>query len=59
MAYPTLIEGAVHHLDLIADLAGGHCTLIFARSWKPECAEYKGDTDVIALWISPTAPTAL
>ncbi|MCP3371825.1 Gfo/Idh/MocA family protein [Bradyrhizobium cajani] len=49
MAYPTLIEGAVHHLDIMADLAGAPCTSIFARSWKPEWAEYKGDTDVIAL----------
>lgn len=49
MAYPTLIEGAVHHLDIIADLAGAPCTSIFARSWKPEWAEYKGDTDVIAV----------
>ncbi|WP_439366080.1 Gfo/Idh/MocA family protein [Bradyrhizobium sp. DASA03005] len=49
MAYPTLIEGAVHHLDILADLAGAPCTSIFARSWKPEWAEYKGDTDVIAL----------
>lgn len=49
MAYPTLIEGAVHHLDIMADLAGARCTSIFARSWKPEWAEYKGDTDVMAV----------
>ncbi|MDE5458792.1 Gfo/Idh/MocA family oxidoreductase [Bradyrhizobium sp. CSA112] len=49
MIHPMLIEGAVHHLDIMADLAGAHCTSIFARTWKPEWAEYKGDTDVIAL----------
>ncbi|MHC1950722.1 Gfo/Idh/MocA family oxidoreductase [Bradyrhizobium sp. UFLA06-06] len=49
MAYSTLIEGAVHYLDILADLAGAHCTSIFARSWKPEWAQYKGDTDVVAL----------
>ncbi|MHC1950395.1 Gfo/Idh/MocA family oxidoreductase [Bradyrhizobium sp. UFLA06-06] len=49
MAYPTLIESAVHHLDIMADLAGAPCTSIFARSWRPEWAEYKGDTDVILL----------
>lgn len=49
MAYPTLIEGAVHHLDIIADLAGAPCTSIFARNWKPEWADYKGDTEVIIL----------
>ncbi|ASY60623.1 MULTISPECIES: Gfo/Idh/MocA family protein [Sinorhizobium] len=49
MVHPMLIEGAVHHLDIMADLAGAPCTSIFARSWKPEWAEYKGDTDVIVM----------
>ncbi|UPK05745.1 Gfo/Idh/MocA family oxidoreductase [Bradyrhizobium sp. 170] len=49
MAHPMLIEGAVHHLDIMADLAGAPCTSIFARCWKPEWAEYNGDTDVIVL----------
>lgn len=49
MIHPMLIEGAVHHLDIMADLAGAHCTSIYARTWKPEWAEYKGDTDVIVL----------
>ncbi|MDX8516246.1 Gfo/Idh/MocA family protein [Mesorhizobium captivum] len=49
MIHPMLIEGAVHHLDIIADLAGGPCTSIYARTWKPEWAEYKGDTDVMVL----------
>lgn len=49
MAHPMLIEGAVHHLDIMADLAGAPCTTIYARTWKPEWAEYKGDTDVIVL----------
>lgn len=49
MTHPMLIEGAVHHLDIMADLAGAHCTSIFARTWKPKWAEYKGDTDAIVL----------
>ncbi|AMA60006.1 Gfo/Idh/MocA family protein [Bradyrhizobium sp. CCGE-LA001] len=49
MAHPMLIEGAVHHLDIMADLAGAPCTSIFARTWKPEWAEYMGDTDVVVL----------
>ncbi|OHV78896.1 Gfo/Idh/MocA family protein [Ensifer sp. LCM 4579] len=47
MVHPMLIEGAVHHLDIMADLAGAPCTSIYARTWKPEWAEYEGDTDVI------------
>ncbi|UVK48045.1 Gfo/Idh/MocA family oxidoreductase (plasmid) [Mesorhizobium sp. AR07] len=49
MVHPLLIEGAVHHLDIMADLAGAPCTSIYARTWKPEWAEYKGDTDVIVM----------
>ncbi|MBB5538852.1 Gfo/Idh/MocA family protein [Rhizobium giardinii] len=49
MVHPMLIEGAVHHLDIIADLAGAPCTSIYARTWKPQWAEYKGDTDVIVV----------
>lgn len=47
MQDPLLIEGAVHHLDLIADFAGAKCTTLFASTWKPAWAEYAGDTDGI------------
>ncbi|MER9056903.1 Gfo/Idh/MocA family oxidoreductase [Mesorhizobium sp. M0910] len=49
MDHPMLIEGAVHHLDIMAELAGAPCTSIYARTWRPEWAEYKGDTDVIVV----------
>jgi predicted dehydrogenase len=49
MVHPLLIEGAVHHLDIIADLAGAPCTSIFARTWRPDWAEYAGDTDAIVV----------
>ena len=42
---PMLIEGAIHHLDIVADLAGAKCDTLFASTWRPEWAEYKGDTD--------------
>ncbi|MFI5015553.1 MAG: Gfo/Idh/MocA family protein [Hyphomicrobiales bacterium] len=47
MPHPLLIEGAIHHLDIIADLAGAPCRTLFADSWKPDWAEYLGDTDGI------------
>ncbi|MCF3934866.1 Gfo/Idh/MocA family oxidoreductase [Acuticoccus sp. M5D2P5] len=47
MADPLLIEGAVHHLDLVADFAGAPCKTLFASTWKPDWAEYAGDTDGI------------
>ncbi|MBI3708405.1 MAG: Gfo/Idh/MocA family oxidoreductase [Proteobacteria bacterium] len=45
MRDPLMIEAAVHHLDLIADLAGARCKTVYASTWKPDWAEYVGDTD--------------
>lgn len=42
---PMLIEGAIHHLDIVADLAGSKCDTLFASTWKPDWAEYQGHTD--------------
>ena len=47
MADPLLIEGAIHHLDLIADLAGAPCRTLYATTWRPRWGEYRGDTDAI------------
>lgn len=47
MPDPLLIEGSIHHLDIIADLAGARCDSLFATTWKPSWAEYAGDTDGI------------
>ena len=47
MSDPLLIEGAIHHLDIIADLAGARCDTIHANTWQPPWAEYKGHTDGI------------
>lgn len=44
-----MVEGAVHHLDIIADLAGGLCTSVFAHTWNPPWGEFKGDSQGLAL----------
>ncbi len=49
MQDPLMIEGAVHHLDLVADYAGAKCSTILASTWKPDWAEYAGDTDGIVM----------
>lgn len=35
-----MIEGAVHHLDILADLAGARCATIYAQTWNPSWGEY-------------------
>ena len=47
MADPLLIEGSIHHLDIVADLAGSRCRTLYATTWRPDWAEYRGDTDGI------------
>ena len=51
MADPLLIEGAIHHLDIIADLAGARCETLYASTWKPAWAEYAGDTDGVVTMV--------
>jgi len=49
MQDPLMIEGAVHHLDLVADFAGAPCATLTATTWRPDWAKYAGDTDGIVM----------
>jgi predicted dehydrogenase len=44
---PLIVEGSIHHLDLLADLAGAKCEEIYAESWTPAWTEYKGDSNTL------------
>src|SRR5579871_3562867 len=44
MADALMIEGAVHHLDILADLAGAPCDTIYAQTWNPTWGQYAGDS---------------
>lgn len=41
---PLMVEGAVHHLDILADLANAKCKNIYAQTWNPPWGEYAGDS---------------
>ena len=41
MDHPLLLEGAVHHLDFLADMAGAKCETIFASTWNPPWSDFK------------------
>jgi len=47
MDHPLLIEGAVHQLDFLADMAGAPCERLYADTWKPDWAEYDGDVQAL------------
>jgi predicted dehydrogenase len=44
IADTLLIEGSVHHLDILADLAGDVCDTIYAQTWNQPWGDYKGDS---------------
>ena len=45
--HPLMIEGAVHQLDILADLAGAKCDTLYAQSWNPPWGEYAGDSQAL------------
>ncbi|MFB6296333.1 MAG: Gfo/Idh/MocA family protein [Halobacteriales archaeon] len=49
--HPMLIDGSVHHLDLLADLAGGTCETVFAHSWNPAWSEFDGDPNAVVTMV--------
>ena len=41
---PLMVEGAVHHLDLLASMTGANCQTLYAETWNPRWGEYAGDS---------------
>ena len=39
-----LLDGAVHHLDILASLVDAPCERVTAETWTPEWADYAGHT---------------
>lgn len=39
-----MIEGSVHHLDILADMAGAKCDTLYAQTWNPPWGEFAGDS---------------
>ncbi len=49
IADTLMIEGAVHHLDILADLSGAPCDMLYAQTWNPAWGEYAGDAQGLVL----------
>jgi predicted dehydrogenase len=47
MVDPLMIEGSVHHLDILADMAGSKCDTIYAQTWNPRWGVYGGDSQAL------------
>ena len=44
-----MVEGAVHHLDIMADFAGAKCDTIYAQTWNPAWGEFAGDSQGLVI----------
>lgn len=49
MVDPLLVEGSVHHFDILRALAGADAATIFARTWNPPWGEYAGDSTALII----------
>jgi predicted dehydrogenase len=44
---PLLVEGTVHHFDVMRALAGANAKTVFARTWKPPWSDFEGDAQAL------------
>jgi len=44
-----MVEGAVHHLDLLVDMAGARCDTLYAQTWNPRWGEFAGDSQGLVI----------
>lgn len=44
IADALLVEGGVHHLDMMRNLSGADCETIAGIGWNPEWSSFKGDS---------------
>lgn len=42
-----LIEGSVHHLDMLRNLSGADCATITGYNWNPEWSSFKGNSTAV------------
>lgn len=45
--HPLLVDGAIHHLDLLADLAGDRAKTVFCTAWNPSYSDFVGDPNAV------------
>jgi predicted dehydrogenase len=44
-----MVEGAVHHLDILADLADAKADTLYAQTWNPSWGEFAGDSQGLVM----------
>jgi len=49
IADPLLVEGTVHHFDILRALSGSNARKVHTVSWNPQWGEYAGDSTALIL----------
>ena len=44
-----MVEGSVHHLEFLADMAGARCETLYAHTWNPAWSEFDGDSQGLVM----------
>jgi predicted dehydrogenase len=44
---PLLVEGTVHHFDILRALSGADAKTVYARTWNPPWGEFAGDSTAL------------
>ena len=55
--HPLLVDGAVHHLDLLADMAGNQAKTVFCHSWNPPYSDFAGDPNAVVQMVMENGTT--
>lgn len=55
--HPLLVDGAVHHLDLLADMAGERVDTVFCHSWNPPYSDFAGDPNAVVQLVMENGAT--
>jgi len=47
IADPLLVEGTVHHFDIMRALTGSDAETVYVRTWNPPWSEFRGDCQAL------------
>lgn len=47
--YPLLVEGSIHHFDMIRNLSGANCKSVYCTIWNPEWSRFKNTVNSLTM----------
>jgi predicted dehydrogenase len=57
--HPLLVDGSVHHLDFLADMADSPVETVFCRSWNPGYSDFEGDPNAVVQFETASGTTVV